>query len=85
LQGYLVGKLAWSKGRQGNSFAVNLLAMLLSVPIMLVGYYLCEWILYGNVITPFASIPGNLVQNGVGIAISLPLSAILKKMNITAR
>lgn len=85
LQGYLVGKLAWSKDRQGNSFAVNLLATLLSVPIMLVGYYLCEWILYGNAITPFASIPGNLVQNAVGIAISLPLSAILKKMNIAGR
>jgi uncharacterized membrane protein len=52
---------------------------------MLVGYYLCEWILYGNALTPFASIPGNLVQNAVGIAISLPLSAILKKMNIAGR
>jgi len=85
LQGYLVGKLAWSNGRKGSSLAINLLATLLAIPVMLAGYYLCEWILYGNVITPLASIPGNIVQNVVGIVISLSVSALLQKKGITAR
>lgn len=83
LQGYLVGKIAWSNGRQGSSVAVNLLATILSVPIMLAGYYLCEWILYGNALVPLASIPGNIVQNVVGIFISIPLSTLMQKVRAT--
>lgn len=83
LQGYLVGKIAWSNGRQGSSVAVNLLATILSVPIMLAGYYLCEWILYGNAFVPLASIPGNIVQNVVGIFISIPLSTLMQKVRAT--
>jgi len=82
LQGYLVGKIAWSKGRNGTSMIVNLLATIVSIPFMLVGYYLCEGILYGNWIIPAASIPGNIVQNVIGILVAIPVCIALKKISV---
>ncbi|WP_342542573.1 ECF transporter S component [Paenisporosarcina sp. FSL H8-0542] len=80
LQGYIVGKIAWSNGRNGNSVAFNLLATIVSIPVMLAVYYLCEGVLYGNWIAPVASIPGNIVQNVVGIIVAIPVASALKKV-----
>lgn len=82
LQGYIVGKIAWSIGRNGNSMPINLLAAISSVPVMLAVYYLCERVLFGNWIIPMASIPGNLVQNVVGILIALPICVLLKRISV---
>ncbi|EON70152.1 ECF transporter S component [Lysinibacillus sphaericus] len=82
LQGYIVGKIAWSQGRQGNSITFNLIATIISVPFMLAGYYICERVLFGNWIIPAASIPGNLVQNIVGICAAIPVCIVLKKINV---
>ena len=82
LQGYIVGKIAWSNERNGQSFSFNLLATISSIPFMLLGYYICERVLYGSWIIPFASIPGNLVQNFVGILIALPVCTFLRKLSI---
>jgi uncharacterized membrane protein len=80
LQGYIVGKIAWSNGRNGNSVTFNLLATIISVPVMLAVYYLCEGVLYSNWIAPVASIPGNIVQNVVGILVAIPVCVALKKI-----
>ena len=81
LQGYIVGKIAWSNGRNGNSVAFNLLGAIVSVPVMLAVYYLCEGILYSNWIAPVASIPGNILQNVVGILVAIPVCIALKKVS----
>lgn len=85
LQGYIVGKIAWSGGRNGGSFTFNLLATITSVPFMLAGYYICERILFGNWAVPAASIPGNLVQNIVGILVAIPVCAALKRIPLFRR
>ena len=82
LQGYLVGKIAWSKGRNGSSATFNIIAVIVSVPVMLAGYYICEGVLFTNWIIPTASIPGNIVQNVVGILVAIPVSIALKKVSI---
>lgn len=79
LQGYIVGKIAWSKGRNGNSIGFNLFGMMVSIPVMVVVYYLYESIIFGNWIIPLGSIPGNLVQNAVGMVIAIPVCLVLKK------
>ncbi|TWT27058.1 ECF transporter S component [Planomicrobium sp. CPCC 101110] len=79
LQGYLVGKIAWSNGRNGNSVGFNILAALVSVPFMLAIYYVGEAIIFGNFVVPAASIPGNLVQNAVGLLVAIPVAIALKK------
>lgn len=82
LQGYLVGKIAWSNGRKGNSFTWNILAILTSVPFMLGGYYICEGVLFNSWVAPVASIPGNIVQNAVGLIVAIPVAAVLKKIPV---
>ncbi|WOV84301.1 ECF transporter S component [Sporosarcina jeotgali] len=82
LQGYIVGKIAWSNGRKGRSTTFNVIAMAVSVPVMLVGYYAGESIIFKSWAVPLASIPGNLVQNAVGIAIAIPVCALLKKVTV---
>lgn len=79
LQGYIVGKIAWSY-RNGNSIVFNLVATIASIPVMLAVYYICEGVLYGSWIIPAASIPGNIVQNVVGICVAIPVCVVLKKI-----
>ena len=81
LQGYIVGKIAWSNGRNGSSVAFNVLAMIVSIPPMLAVYYVCEGILYNNWIAPVASIPGNITQNVVGIIVAIPVAIMLKRVS----
>ncbi|WP_409290824.1 ECF transporter S component [Peribacillus sp. SCS-37] len=80
LQGYIVGKIAHSRGRNGSSVGMNLLAAIVSAPFMLAGYYVCEAVLYKSWIVPAASIPGNIVQNVIGILVAIPVCAVLKKV-----
>lgn len=82
LQGYIVGKIAWSNGRRGNSIVFNLLATIVSIPFMLGGYYICEGVLFSSWIIPVASIPGNIVQNVVGMCVAIPVCVVLKKIPI---
>ena len=79
LQGYIVGKIAWSKEKRGSSVGFNLFATIFSIPFMLGGYYVCERVLFGNWVVPLASIPGNVVQNVVGILVAIPVCLMLKK------
>lgn len=80
LQGYIVGKIAWSKARNGSSLALNLIATIVSIPFMLGVYYLGEAIIFKSWIVPAASIPGNIVQNVVGLCIAIPVCVVLKKI-----
>lgn len=79
LQGFIVGKIAFMNGKKGTSMIINIVATVVSVPVMLAVYYIGEVILYGNWIQPLASIPGDLLQNAIGLAIAIPLCAVLKK------
>ncbi|WP_114571952.1 ECF transporter S component [Exiguobacterium flavidum] len=79
LQGYIVGKIAWSGGRQGDSILFNIIGMVLSMPVMLGVYYVHEAILLSSWIAPMKSIPGNIAQNLVGLAIAIPVAIALKK------
>ena len=80
LQGFIVGKIAWSNGRKGSSIALNIIATIVSIPFMIAVYYFGEVILYGNWIVPLTSIPGDLLQNALGMIIALPVCIALKKV-----
>jgi len=80
LQGYIVGKIAWSNGRNGDSKTLNLIAAIVSIPVMLGGYYIGEAIIFSSWIIPAASIPGNIVQNVVGLLVAIPAVIALKKV-----
>lgn len=79
IMGYMVGAIAWSKNKNGNSLIVNVFAIILSGIWMIAGYYITEGVLYGNWITPVASIPGNLTQIIVGLVLGVPIAKVLKR------
>lgn len=85
LQGYMIGKLAWSNQKKGNHFGWNLFAMLISTPPMLAGYYLGEALIFKSWIIPAASIPGDLVQTAIGIIVAIPACIALKKLSILSK
>ncbi|MBM7707144.1 putative membrane protein [Chryseomicrobium aureum] len=80
IQGYVVGKVAWSKNRNGTSIGWNIAAAVISIPFMLVVYYIGEAIMFSSFVIPLASIPGNLIQNAVGLLIAIPVVIALKKL-----
>lgn len=80
LQGYIVGKIAYSKGHNGNSLFYNLLGMIVSAPVMIACYYLGEAIIFKSWLIPAASIPGDIVQIVIGILVAIPACVALKKL-----
>lgn len=79
IMGYIIGTIAYSNNKNGDSFLINILAVFVSGIWMIIGYYITEVILYGNLLAPVASIPGNITQLVVGLVLGLPLAKILKR------
>ena len=79
LQGYIVGKIAWSGGHQGDNVRLNILAAVASTPVMLAVYYIGQGLMYNNWVAPLASIPGDIIQSVVGLLIAIPLCIALSK------
>lgn len=80
VMGLIVGGIAYSRGKNGESMVYNVVGILISSVWMIGGYYVTEGILYGNWIAPATSIPGNIAQLVVGLVIGVPLSAMLKRV-----
>ena len=57
IMGYIVGTIAYSNNKNGDNFLINILAVFVSGIWMIIGYYITEVILYGNLLAPVASIP----------------------------
>jgi len=79
IMGYILGAIAYSNNKKGESIIVNTFAVILSGVWMIAGYYLTEVILYGNWIAPTLSIPGDITQIVMALIIGIPMSKILKK------
>lgn len=75
--GYIIGTIA--QRRCGESFGLNVAAILAGTMAMLVGYYFTEVILYGNWFVPFTSIPGNVLQILTASLIALPILPRINK------
>lgn len=73
--GFAVGKITEKK----DSYARNAVAIGVALVIKVVGYYIAEVIIYGNLFAPVSSIPGNVVQILVAAVIVLPISVRLKR------
>lgn len=82
IQGFIVGKIAWAKGKKGNHLGLNIIGMVISMPIMISIYYLGEVILYSSWIAPLASIPGDIIQNVLGLIVAIPVCLVLRKTKV---
>lgn len=81
----IVGMMGFAVGcvtEKRKGFFWNLAAIILAAVIKVAGYYFAEVILYGNWITPFTSIPGNLIQVGTAAVIVLLTVGQLQKLAV---
>ncbi len=74
--GYTVGAIT----EKHRGFGFHLLAIFAALIIKIAGYYIAEAIIYGNWITPAASVPGNIVQIGTAAVIVLISVEKLRKI-----
>ena len=80
LMGFTVGKLTEDEKHQ--NFKWYVIAIAAACVIKVVGYYIAEVVIYGNPLSPVASIPGNLVQIGVAAVITL---IVIAPLNVAAK
>ncbi len=76
IQGYIAGK--WSGSKKTS---IRMIFLLLASIAMIIGYYFATSMLYGEV-AGFASIIGNVIQNGVGVVISMIIIKILDRLKL---
>ena len=76
--GYAVGIISEKSG--GNAYLANTIAIVAACFIKVAGYYIAEVLLYGNLIAPLGSIPGNVMQIAVAGIIVIPVVDKLKKI-----
>jgi uncharacterized membrane protein len=81
VMGYLAGKIAYDKGKNGENIIWNVAAIVVSGAWMVAGYYIAEGLIYGNWIAPVASIPANLIEIAFGCA-ALPIVYAIKKSKV---
>lgn len=79
LVGYVLGYIAYLNNKNGENFLYNLAGLIVSGILMIAGYYVTEVILYGNLLAPIASVPGDVVQVISAGILGLPVSQILKR------
>lgn len=78
LQGYIIGYISNSGGRNGNSMVWNIIAVIISTIWMLVGYFAYNLLLYRNLAGAISGIPGDLIQTILGIVGMFALMPVLK-------
>lgn len=76
--GFVVGLITEKESH--NNFIWYSLAIFLALIITVVGYYIAEVILYGNLTTPITSIPGNIMQVLAAGVVVIPIAKTLKKI-----
>lgn len=79
LMGYTVGRLTERQEHRNMKWFV--IALIAACVIKIVGYYIAEAVIYGNLIAPVTSVPGNLVQIGVAAAVVL---VVIKPLQLAA-
>ncbi len=79
IMGYLIGKIAFDGKRKGNNWGFNIVGILIGGLWMIGGYYIAEAVIYGNIATPIAAVPANIIQIAGGAGVAIPLVAALKK------
>lgn len=77
--GYIIGYMAnINNTSKTQSTIFTFLGVIAASLIMIGGYYIAEFILYGNLYAPLQSVWGNFMQCVIGTIIGLPISVSLK-------
>lgn len=80
--GYILGTVAFSKGRNADSLVFNIIGIVLAGLYMIVAYYIGEALIISSWIVALPSIIGDTIQVVFAIIVGLPVAKILKKANL---
>lgn len=81
LTGYVAGTIAFSKGKEGNSFKYNLIAFISGGLVSLLGYFLNNLLFLGKTwAVAISSLGTSLATTTLGIVIAIPLATAIKKI-----
>ena len=75
-EGYIVGLIL----RSSNTIFKNILATLVGMAVMVLGYFIAGSILEGSFIVAVRSIPSNIIQGAVSIVLAIPLAHSLSNI-----
>lgn len=76
LIGFCVGLIVEKK----KSLPWLTLAIIAAGIIKIVGYYIAEAVIYGNIYQPVSSIPGNIIQIALAGVVAIPIIISLRKI-----
>ena len=79
LTGYVVGKIAFSKGYEGKNQIVNIIGFIAGGIVSLLGYFAFNWIIFKGWQGAVASLLTSSVTTAIGLVIAIPLALAVKK------
>ncbi|MDD3057445.1 MAG: ECF transporter S component [Sphaerochaeta sp.] len=79
VEGLLIALIVRQKGNEAVSFARKLLAGLVCIATVSLGYFALSALFISTVSVAAAEIPGNIAQSGVGFVLGLGVSSAVKK------
>lgn len=86
LMGLAIALIAKKKGQSAKVRSLRtLLAVIVGIVIMVVGYFIGGSILYGSIITGAAQIPGLTIEGIVGIVLFYVIAAALEATGLTKK
>ena len=81
IEGFVVGFVfRYLKKRNGSTLWKKTAAILLGIPILVLGYFIGEYYILGQGPVAYLEIPWNLIQGLGGLIIALPLIAALERI-----
>lgn len=86
IMGFAAGKISYQNGHRSPMLSLKtLIASIVAIFIMVMGYFLAGSILYGSFITGAAQIPGLTFEGIIGIILFYILGFALEKANLLSR
>lgn len=79
VMGFIAGSVAYMGGEKGENSYKNAVGIFLAGIWMILGYYVAEVMITGNLVSPVASMTGNTIQFGAGAIIAFVIIAGIKR------
>ena len=82
LTGYVAGKIAFSRNKNGNSNKLNILGFFAGGVVSLIGYFLINWFLFKGWYGAVLSLSTSIITTMLGVIIAIPLAMAIKPLVI---
>lgn len=78
LTGYVAGRVAFARNKDGNSMKQNIIGFILGGLVSLFGYFTFNWLVFVGFHTAILKMSTSLVTTAIGVAITIPIAGAIK-------